>query len=97
MNATCVTLVRRLATVYTVDTDQIELIQLVNAAKAIVNRPATDGEYIDVVFDGPPSHISGRFVEVENPSGQSICVGSWLQREDGYWVLRIQTTAPTIS
>lgn len=46
-------------------------------------------DYIDIVFDGPPSHESGRFVEVENAAGASINVGEWLQRPDGYWVLRI--------
>jgi len=44
---------------------------------------------IDIVFDGPPSHESGRFVEVEDASGKSIKVGEWVEREDGYWVLRI--------
>jgi len=47
-------------------------------------------EYIDIVFDGPPDHESGRFVEVENGSGGSIDCGEWIQRPDGYWVLRIR-------
>jgi hypothetical protein len=46
-------------------------------------------EYIDIVFDGPPSHESGRFVEVEDAQGVSISVGGWVQREDGYWALRV--------
>jgi uncharacterized sporulation protein YeaH/YhbH (DUF444 family) len=46
-------------------------------------------EYIDVVFDGPPSHESGRFVEVEDTSGRSIKFGEWVQRDDGFWALRI--------
>lgn len=45
--------------------------------------------YIDVVFDGPPSHESGRFVEVEDPNGQNISVGQWIDRGDGLWALRI--------
>ncbi len=44
---------------------------------------------IDIVFDGPPSHESGRFVEVEDNSGASINFGEWVERDDGYWVLRI--------
>jgi hypothetical protein len=44
---------------------------------------------IDIVFDGPPGPVAGRFVEVEDLSGASISVGEWLEREDGYWVLRI--------
>lgn len=44
---------------------------------------------IDVVFDGPPSHESGRFVETEDLSGASVSVGTWIDRGDGYWALRI--------
>lgn len=46
-------------------------------------------EYINIVFDGPPGHESGRFVEVENDSGKSISIGEWIDRKDGYWALRI--------
>ena len=46
-------------------------------------------DYIDVVFDGPPGHESGRFVEVEDASGKSINYGEWVQRSDGFWVLRL--------
>ena len=46
-------------------------------------------DFIDVVFDGPPSHESGRFVEVEDPNGASIVVGEWIDRGDGLWALRI--------
>ncbi len=45
--------------------------------------------YIDIVFDGPPSHESGRFVEVEDANGKSIRAGEWIERSDGYWALRI--------
>lgn len=45
--------------------------------------------YVDIVFDGPPSAQAGRFVEVENPQGESVKVGEWIERPDGYWVLRI--------
>ena len=41
-----------------------------------------DDPYFDVLFDGPPSHESGRFVEVENPRGESIRVGEWIQDEE---------------
>lgn len=47
-----------------------------------------DHRFIDVVFDGPPSHESGRFVEVEDPHGRSISYGQWVHRADGYWALR---------
>lgn len=49
---------------------------------------------MDIVFDGPPSHESGRFVEVEDATGKSINVGEWLQRPDGYWALRIAALPP---
>ena len=42
---------------------------------------------IHIVFDGPPGPESGRFVEVETPSGRSIRAGIWKKRRDGYWVL----------
>jgi len=44
--------------------------------------------YVDIVFDGPPAHESGRFVEVEDSSGKSIKFGEWIKRDD-FWVLRI--------
>jgi len=44
---------------------------------------------INVVFDGPPSNKSGRFVEVETDDGKSISIGEWVERKDGYWALRI--------
>lgn len=47
-------------------------------------------KHIDVVFDGPPGPIAGRFVEVEDDTGQSIRFGKWVERPDGYWVIRIQ-------
>ena len=46
-------------------------------------------KYVDIVFSGPPSHEAGRFVEVENAKGESIKFGEWIERDDGYWVLRI--------
>lgn len=44
--------------------------------------------YIDIVFDGPPSHESPRFVEVESPAGRGIRFGEWVERPDGFWALR---------
>lgn len=46
-------------------------------------------DFIDILFDGPPGHESGRFVEVENPHRRSIRVGEWVERDDGLWALRI--------
>ncbi len=47
------------------------------------------GDYIDIVFDGPPGPESGRFVEVEDVNGKSIDAGMWRKREDGLWALRV--------
>lgn len=44
---------------------------------------------IDIVFDGPPSHESGRFVEVEDEHRRGIRIGEWIERDDGLWALRI--------
>lgn len=46
--------------------------------------------YVDIVFDGPPTHEPGRFVEVENSEGVSIRFGEWVERTDGFWALRLQ-------
>lgn len=49
-----------------------------------------EGGAIHIVFDGPPSHESGRFVEVETPDGKGISVGRWEENETGgYWSLVI--------
>ncbi|HAX82404.1 MAG TPA: hypothetical protein DCY40_07555 [Actinobacteria bacterium] len=50
---------------------------------------ATPPRTIDVVFDGPPSHESGRFVEVEDDTGKGIRIGQWIDRGNGLWALRI--------
>jgi hypothetical protein len=46
-------------------------------------------DFVDVVFDGPPGHEAGRFVEVEDSRGHSINAGEWIDRGDGMWALRI--------
>ncbi len=53
-----------------------------------MSEPMSDS-YVDIVFDGPPSHEAGRFVETEDAKGSSIKFGEWVHRDDGYWVLRI--------
>lgn len=64
--------------------------RLATLAAALADRTAAPSEaYIDVLFDGPPSHESGRFVEVNAPDGRSIKAGEWIERDDGLWALRI--------
>lgn len=48
---------------------------------------------INVVFDGPPGPVAGRFVEVETDDGNGIGIGEWVDRGDGMWSLRIEATA----
>lgn len=42
---------------------------------------------VDIVFDGPPSHVAPGFVEVE-VGGKSTTLGEWVEIRDGYWALR---------
>jgi hypothetical protein len=49
-----------------------------------------DKNYVDIVFDGPPAHNAGRFVEVENDEGKSIKFGEWVERKDGFWARNVQ-------
>lgn len=43
--------------------------------------------HLYVIFDGPPEHESGRFVEVEDENGQGVSAGKWEERGDGFWTL----------
>ena len=51
------------------------------------NRPAVKG--LRIVFDGPPSHESGRFVEAEDESGRSVNCGDWIEMDGGLHALVI--------
>jgi len=65
------------------------LLQVEKEMSSITISETTMTEYIDIVFDGPPGPDGGRFVEVENDCGRSIRVGEWIERQDGFWALRI--------
>ena len=45
--------------------------------------------HIKIIFDGPPGHDSGRFVEVHDIEDKSIGVGTWRERDDRLWELDI--------
>lgn len=49
-----------------------------------------DARSVHVVFDGPPDHESGRFVEVEDDEGASLRAGTWIDRKNGQWALNLQ-------
>ena len=57
-----------------------------------INMP--HNQFIDIVFDGPPGPISGRFIEVEDSTGASIAYGEWIDRKDGTWALRMVDARP---
>jgi hypothetical protein len=59
---------------------------------ALEQSDAEQGEALHIVFDGPPGHESGRFVECETPDGKSVNAGEWHERSDGLWELRIAHT-----
>lgn len=63
--------------------------------EATVPGGAVIRDYIDFVCDGPPSHESGRFVEVENERGFSIRPGEWIEDGD-LWRLRVPY-APSVT
>jgi hypothetical protein len=48
--------------------------------------------HIDIVIDGPPGPEGSRLIEIESAEGHSIGIGTWSQRTDGHWVLRITAT-----
>ncbi len=48
---------------------------------------------LHIVFDGPPSHESGRFVEVNDHTGKSVRAGEWIESGQ-FWELVIQSPAP---
>ena len=52
-------------------------------------------EPINIVFDGPPGPVAGRFIEVETDEGFSVRVGEWVKRSDGWWSLRIESLPTT--
>jgi hypothetical protein len=59
-------------------------------AEALTHTQASGwADAVHVVFDGPPGHESGRFVECETPDGRGINAGEWHERPNGLWELRI--------
>lgn len=49
---------------------------------------------IQIVFDGPPGPVCGRFVEVEDMEGHGLSVGEWKDRGDGTWALVLEVLNP---
>jgi hypothetical protein len=57
-------------------------------------QPSAGEGNLHIIFDGPPSHESGRFVEVENDAGASVRAGEWVERPDGLCDLVIPRATP---
>lgn len=53
-------------------------------------------ERIAIVFSGPPSAQSPEFIEVEDGDGNSITLGDWMPRADGYWELQLEVPQPKV-
>jgi hypothetical protein len=49
----------------------------------------TQEELLHFIFDGPSGPECGRFIECETPDGRSVNAGTWHERGDGYWELRV--------
>lgn len=62
-----------------------------------LKRYETSTVALDIVFDGPPSHESGRFVEVETEDGKSVNAGEWIARDNGMWALRLRRQGASIA
>lgn len=54
-----------------------------------IRNPEKKGEAINIIFDGELGVEGPRFIEVENDRGESLKVGEWIKRLDGYLTLRI--------
>ncbi|QCW22326.1 hypothetical protein SEA_LUNA18_58 [Microbacterium phage Luna18] len=64
----------------------VQAAALNEAAMDLIRGNAT--QYIDIVFD-KLTESQLIFVEVETPDGASMRFGTWVQREDGFSVLRV--------
>lgn len=73
-----------------------DALRAIQDALALAAPSEKDAEW-RVVFDGPPGHESGRFVECETADGRSVSVGQWHERPDGFWELRIADRLATLT
>lgn len=75
-----------------------DVFTMVSDVKAeILRRLSIKNMPINIIFDGPPSHEAGRFVEVETDDGKSINVGEWIRQNDQFWALRITELPSPVS
>lgn len=84
---------RQAAEVDELVTDNGQLAKTCRKLRGEVERLKASEQSYDIVFDGPPGPVAGRFVEVESPPGTGVSLGEWVERDDGYWVLRIDVPA----
>jgi hypothetical protein len=59
-------------------------------------RVGTATRKLRFVCDGPPSHESGRFVELEDENGHGVGGYRWRKRPDDLWELVVPLAAPAL-
>ena len=74
-------------------TDPMRLEAFAMLVQAGVLVEVDEHTLVDVVFDGVSSQNSV-FVEVETLDGAGVRAGEWMERDDGYWVLRMLVVLP---
>jgi hypothetical protein len=67
-----------------------ELDAAVERAEKAERELASATKVVRVIFDGPPSHESGRFIECEDEQGHGIKAGEWKELDNGLWELAIR-------
>ena len=71
---------------------------LVNPEPPAPESTPPDTTEIDIVFDGSPPASASEFVEVERTSDRrGMNVGEWVERDDGYWALRMRISTKSIN
>ncbi len=73
--------------------DKSVIFKYARAIEAAILTKLNSAEPVFIVFDGPPDHISPRFVEVETSVGFSVKAGEWNPYGD-YWKLGPFFTTP---
>ena len=69
---------------------EVETIRAARRARAMTPTE------VDVVFDGPPGPQGPRFIETEDMRRNGVSIGTWVERDDGHWALRILVPSATV-
>ena len=89
-NADAVEMVRRCVIAHLpIDSLEAAYTMADDIVRSVAALRAAGGQALNIVFDGPPGPVSGRFIEVENDAGVGVNAGEWSERPNGWWALRI--------